>query len=54
MQWIADKLENTKIVISLKVLLQLFLKYAFTLEGSIHHFDHTEFFDGTLPIFQNF
>ena len=51
---IADKLENTKIIISLKVLLQLFLKYAYTLDVSIHHFDHKAFVDGTLPIFQNF
>ena len=38
----------------LQVLLQLFLKYAYTLDVSIHHFDHIAFFDGTLLIFQNF
>ena len=51
---IADKLENTKIIISLKVLLQLILKYAYTLDVLIHQFDHAEFFDSTLPIFHNF
>ena len=51
---IADKPENSKIIISLEVLLQLFLKYAYTLDILIHHFDHIAIFDGTLPIFQNF
>ena len=51
---IADKLENTKITNSVKVLLQLILKYAYMLDILIHQFDHIEFFDGTLPIFQNF
>ena len=51
---IADKLENTKITISLKVLLQLILKYAYTLDILNHQFDHIEFFDSTLPIFQNY
>ena len=49
---IVDKLENTKITISLKV--QLILKYAYMLDVLIYQFDHTEFFDSTLPIFQNF
>ena len=51
---IADKLENTKITISLKVLLQLILKYAYTLDILILQFVYITFFDGTLPIFQNF
>ena len=51
---IADKLENTKITISLKVLLQLILKYAYTIDILIHQFDHIEFFYGTLSVFQNF
>ena len=51
---IADKLENTKITISLIILLQLFLKYAYMLAILIHEFGHKEFYDDTLPIFQNF
>ena len=39
--------------ISLKVLLQLFLKYAEMLDILIDQFDHTEFFNDTLAIFQN-
>ena len=49
MRWIADKLSKHK---KLEALLQLFLKYVQNI--LIHQFDHTEFSDGTLPIFQNF
>ena len=45
--------KNTKITISLKVLLQLFLKYAYMLDIFICQFDSVEFSDGSLPIFQN-
>ena len=48
---IADKVGNTKITISLKVLLQLYLKYAYTLDIMIHQFDNIEFFDDTLADF---
>ena len=53
---VADRRQtgNTKITISLKVLLQPILKYAYTLDVLIHQFDHTEYFDSTLLIFQNF
>ena len=50
----ADKLEKHKMAISLKVLLQTVLKYAYKVDILIHQFDHIEFFEGTLPIFQNF
>ena len=46
--------KNTKFRISLPLLSQLFLKYAYMLDALIYQFDHMEFFDGTLPIFLNF
>ena len=46
--------ENHKIRISLTVLSQLVLKYAYALDILIHQFVHMEFSDGTLPILLNF
>ena len=40
--------------ISLKVLLQLFLKYAYTLDILIHQFVRIEFSVDALPILLNF
>ena len=46
--------KHKKMTFFLKVLLQLFLKYAYMLDVLIHQFNCIEYFDGTLPIFQNF
>ena len=46
--------KNTKIWISLPLLSQLFLKYAYTLDVLIHQYVHTKFSDDTLPILLNF
>ena len=51
---IAGKLEKQKMIISYPLLLQLFLKYAYTVDVFIHEFTHMEFSDGTLPILRNF
>ena len=52
--WIAGKLENHNIKISLTVLSHLFLKYAKTLHVFIHQFFHMEFSNGTLMILLDF
>ena len=46
--------KNTKISISLFVLSQLFLKYAYTLDALIYQFVHMEFSDSTLLVLLNF
>ena len=46
--------KNTKIWISLPLLSQLFLKYAYTLDVLIHQYVHKKISDGTLPILLNF
>ena len=47
-------MKNTKRRISLHVLSQLVLKYAYMLDILIHQFVHVKFFDGTLSIPLNF
>ena len=46
--------KNRKMRISLPLLLQLFLKYAYTVDILIHQFTQMEFSDGTLSILLNF
>ena len=46
--------KNTKMIISLPLLSQLFLKYAYTVEILIHQFTCMKVFSGTLPILLNF
>ena len=46
--------KNTKMRISLHVLSQLLLKYAYTLDILMNQFVHMEFSDSTLPIFLTF
>ena len=41
-------------IISLPLLSQLFLKYAYMVDVLIHQFTHMEFSNGTLPILLNF
>ena len=49
---VSEKQKNERI--SLPLLSQLFLKYAYTVDILIHQFSHMEFSNGTLPILQNF
>ena len=46
--------KNTEMRISLTVLSQLVLTYAYALDILIHQFVHMKFFDGTLLIILNF
>ena len=46
--------KNTKTRISLPLLSQLFLKYAYTVDVFIHQYVHKNISDGTLPILLNF
>ena len=49
----ADRTKTQKFEFLFPQLLQLFLKYACTLDVFIHQYVHTKFSDGTLPILLN-